>query len=85
MTLDEADALIAGQERTPLHSPDLIGWELISHDIAQADRYAHLALAHMIRDCLGIHGKRSVPYRVAFDADNTLSLWTLPPLLHIDQ
>lgn len=85
MTFTEADALIAKQERTPLHSPDLIGWELISHDIALADRYAHLTLAHMIHDCLGIHGKRSVPYRIAFDEDGNLSLWTLPPTLHIDQ
>jgi hypothetical protein len=85
MTFVEADALIATHERTPLDSPDLIGWELISHDIAQADRYAHVALAHMIRDCQGIHGKRSVPYRIAFDAEGSLSLWTLPPILHIDQ
>lgn len=85
MTFAEADSLIAKQERTPLDSPDLIGWELISQDIAENDRYGNLALAHMIRDCQGIHGSRSVPYRLAFDPNGTLSLWTLPPHLHIDQ
>ena len=85
MTFAEADDLIAQQERTPLDSPDLIGWELVSHDIAKDDRYGNLTLAHMIQDCLGIHGKRSIPYRIAFDPNGHLSLWTLPPRLHIDQ
>lgn len=85
MTFTEADALIAQQERTSLFSPDLIGWELISHDIKESDRYGNLTLAHMIQDCLGINGNRKVPYRLAFDEDNNLSLWTLPPTLHFDQ
>lgn len=85
MTFIEADLLISRHPYTPLHSLDLIGWELISQDIAADDRYSHLVLAKMIQDCLGIGGTRSVPYRIAQDESGNLSLWTLPPRLHIDQ
>jgi hypothetical protein len=85
MTFIEADLLIAAQERIPLFSEELIGWELISQDIEPGDLYGNLALAKMIADCSGHYGGRSLPHRLAVDLDGRLSLWTLPPRLHIDQ
>lgn len=84
MTFAEADALIEKQKRIPLHSPDLIGWELISADLDPSEPFSNMVLAKMIHDCLGVGGSRQIPYSLAQAEDGTLSLWTLPPRLHIE-
>jgi len=78
MTRNEVDAFLDGHKKVPIHSPELIGYELISADIDSRDHYGRLSIIHMIWDCDGTRGNRTTPYKLAESPNGVLTLWTLP-------
>jgi hypothetical protein len=78
MTTSEAEALLSKHPRIKIESPDLIGFELLSRDVASTDSCGMVAIAKMILDCNGQFGRR-IPYHLAESKTGTLTVWVLPP------
>jgi len=79
MTLTQAHQLLAAHPRIPIHSPELVGYQLQTHDLPPTDPHSELFLAKAIQDCDGTYGGRKLPYKLAEAPNGTLTLWTLPP------
>lgn len=77
MTISQVEAILAKIPKVPIDSPDLIGMEMLSTDIAPNDAYGRIAILHMIQDCES--GHRKLVWKLAEAPNGTLTLWTIPP------
>jgi hypothetical protein len=77
-----AEAFLAKHPRIKIDAAELIGYELLSADVAPEDTIGRLAIVSMIVDCSGKYG-RAIPYHLAEAPTGNLTVWVLPfePLL----
>lgn len=80
MTFAQAEAIVARTPKIPISSPQLIGYELQTHEsgLSPTDPHNTLFLAKAIQDCEGAYGRR-IDFKLAEAPNGTLTLWTLPP------